>query len=161
MKHKIIDNFLSKYDYNNIKETLMGNQINWFYQKNVVSSNSLKDKYYFTHMFFDTIVGESNNYSIIQPLILLIKPKLLIRVKGNFYPNTDKIFEHTQHVDYNFKNKGFIYYVNTNNGFTKLNDGTKVQSIANRALFFDPSLKHNSSTCTGDEPRINININYL
>ena len=160
MEYKIVDNFLSEELHNNFKEVVTSNKINWFYQKNV-SHNHSDDSYYFTHMFFDTIVGRSRYYPIIESLIPLIGIKLLVRVKGNMYPNTNKIFEHDQHVDYEFKTKGFIYYVNTNDGYTKLNDGTKIESIANRGLFFDPSLKHNSSTCTGDEPRINININYL
>jgi len=160
MKYKIVDNFLSEELHNNIKEVMTSDKINWFYSKSV-SHNHSNDSYYFTHMFFDTIVGRSNYYSIIESLIPLIGVKFLVRVKGNMYPNTNKIFEHDQHVDYEFKTKGFIYYVNTNDGYTKLNDGTKIESIANRGLFFDPSLKHNSSTCTGDEPRINININYL
>lgn len=160
MKYKIIDNFLSEKLYNNLKEIMTDNKINWFYQKGV-SEKGANDSYYFTHMFFETTIGRSNYYPIIEELIPLIGAKLLIRVKGNMYPNTNKIFEHDQHTDYEFKTKGFIYYVNTNDGYTKLNDGTKIKSVGNRGLFFNPNLKHNSSTCTGDEPRINININYL
>jgi hypothetical protein len=64
------------------------------------------------------------------------------------------------HVDQNFKHKGIILYVNNNDGYTKLIDGTKIESIENRALFFDSSKKHCSTTCTNAESRINININY-
>ena len=35
-----------------------------------------------------------------------------------------------------------IYYINTNNGYTKLEDGTKVMSVANRLLLFDGSTSH-------------------
>ena len=60
-----------------------------------------------------------------------------------------------------FPHKGFLFYVNTNNGFTILEDGTKVESIANRALFFDSSKSHKSTTCTDEDIRVNININYV
>ena len=54
-----------------------------------------------------------------------------------------------------------MFYFNTCDGYTKLNDGTKVESVANRALFFDPSIPHQSTNCTNAKARFNININYL
>ena len=85
----------------------------------------------------------------------------LLRVKANMYPSTDKIFEHAPHVDYDYSVKGAILSLNTCDGFTRLEDGTKVDSVANRMLFFDSSRPHNSSTTTNVQTRINININYL
>ena len=51
--------------------------------------------------------------------------------------------------------------MNTCNGFTILDDGTKIDSIENRALLFDPSKLHHSTTCTDEKVRINIILNYL
>ena len=42
-----------------------------------------------------------------------------------------------------------------------LEDGTKVDSVANRLLLFNSSLNHNSSTTTNAKGRYNININYI
>jgi hypothetical protein len=53
-----------------------------------------------------------------------------------------------------------ILYLNTNNGYTKFEDGTKVDSIKNRLLTFPTHMRHTSSTCTDENYRINININY-
>jgi len=69
--------------------------------------------------------------------------------------------EHGQHVDYDFPSHAAIYSLNTCNGFTRLQDGTKVDSIANRLLIFDGSEVHNSSTTTDQKGRYNINFNYL
>ncbi len=71
------------------------------------------------------------------------------------------MFEHGRHVDYEFENKAALLSLNTCDGFTRLEDGTKVESVENRMLFFDPGQKHNSSTTTNERGRFNINFNYL
>jgi hypothetical protein len=42
-----------------------------------------------------------------------------------------------------------------------LKDGTKIDSVENRILFFNPSEEHDSENCTDEKTRINININYF
>jgi len=51
----------------------------------------------------------------------------MIRVKANLYPKDEKFIEHDWHIDYNFNHNGAIFYVNTNNGYTILEDGTKIR----------------------------------
>ena len=87
--------------------------------------------------------------------------KALIRAKANLYSNQSKIIEHDIHTDYPFKHKGVLFSLNTCNGFTEFEDKTKIQSVENRAIFFDPSLPHHSSTCTDAPTRVNINFNYF
>ena len=60
-----------------------------------------------------------------------------------------------------YKHKGAILYINDNNGKTILEDGTEIESKANRLLLFDASKPHNSTSCTDAKSRINININYF
>ena len=82
-------------------------------------------------------------------------------MRANLYSNQGKIIEHANHIDYSFKHKGALFSLNTCDGFTVLKDGTKIQSVANRILLFDPSQPHHSSTCTDAKIRCNININYF
>ena len=77
------------------------------------------------------------------------------------YPSTSKRYHHPDHIDYSYSHKGAIFYVNTNDGITVLEDGTEIKSIENRVLLFDPSTKHHSTTCTDQKVRININFNYF
>ena len=56
---------------------------------------------------------------------------------------------------------GLYFILNTCNGYTKLEDGTKVFSVENRALFFDSYTPHCSTSCTDKLYRSNININYF
>ena len=50
--------------------------------------------------------------------------------------------------------------MNSNNGYTSINKD-KIESIENRILLFDPSVEHNSVTCTDEKVRLNINFNYF
>jgi hypothetical protein len=138
----------------------MGKDFEWYYNENV-SHKKANDGFYFTHNFYKDYSPKSSKIIFLDPIILKINPKAIIRIKGNYYPRTEKIIEHDKHVDYLFENKGFIFYINNNNGFTRLNDGTIIESVENRGLFFDAHIEHNSSTCTDQDGRININFNYF
>ena len=160
MEYEVIDDFLEKEEFLKIKNTMMGDNFPWFYNSTVANPN-LKDGFYFTHCFFKEYHLTSDKYNLLYPIFNKLNFKSIIRAKGNFYPKTEKIKEHGTHSDYEFTHKGFILYINTNNGFTRLKNGVKIESIENRGLLFDPSIEHNSSTCTDQHGRININFNYF
>ena len=160
MKYKIIDNFLPTEEFIKIKNLMLSNDFPWYYN-NFVSHEHIQDGFYFSHIFYKDYLVKSDKIVLLNSIISKIKPKAIIRIKGNFYTQTHKIIEHGNHVDCTFEHKGFIFYINSNDGFTKLKDGTIVESIENRGLFFDPSIEHNSSTCTNQFGRININFNYF
>ena len=54
-----------------------------------------------------------------------------------------------------------IFYINTNNGYTEFEDGTRVESVANRIVNFPANLKHRGTRCTDQKIRIVINFNYF
>jgi len=54
-----------------------------------------------------------------------------------------------------------LFYLNTNDGLTVLEDGTEIKSIENRILLHDASKPHHSTTCTDADRRVNINFNYF
>jgi len=162
IKFEIIDNFLSEKEYLKIKHLMLDDWKNfpWFYTPSVASEND--NDIYFVHTFQEK---EFNLQSpTLQNLIPILKKLNIVdlwRVKGNLYPNQNKFIEHDTHIDYDEPHQAAIYYINTNNGYTKLEDGTKVSSIANRMLFFDGSKNHQSTNCTDEKIRLNINFNYL
>ena len=91
-----------------------------------------------------------------------LKAKELIRAKFNSYPNQLKLIEHTWHRDTDYTHKGCLLAFNTCNGYTKFKDGdTKVESVENRAILFDPSIEHTSTNTTNAPRRVNLNINYF
>jgi len=163
IKHTIKDNFLNEADYKSIKNTMLGRDFPWYFTNTVAS---LRDKhkfhYYFSHVFFMREEGiTSRFFKTLSPILDKLKLKALIRVKANLYSYQGKIEEHQKHVDYPFKHKGALFSLNTCNGFTMLMNNTKIKSVGNRILLFDPSKPHYSSTCTDATARININFNYF
>jgi len=181
LNYKIVDDFLPEAFfyllYNNILDHKRS--FTWHYLSSVSQEQS-SDGCYFVHIFYgDPFLWPGGNenfrngisqffYEFISPTINYMMStgdewelKSLMRCKSNLYPQTDKIKEHDWHSDREFSHKGSILYLNTNNGYTILEDGTKIESIANRMLFFDPSIKHKSTTCTDKSCRLNINFNYF
>ena len=139
---------------------MLGADFPWFFKNTISDSREVIDNYYFVHMFYVKTIT-SNFYNILDPIIKKLDVNALVRIKGNLHPNVNKFLENSKHVDFNFQHKGAIFYVNTNNGFTVLEDGTKIESIENRLLMFDPSKLHSSTNCTDEKRRININFNYF
>ena len=136
---------------------------------NVFQTTENRDVY-FAHMIYQhhTPKTQEHNWNLVVPFLAQLekteKMHALIRVKVNYYNSTPEVVEHCKHYDYPampLPHKGAILYLNTNDGFTRLQDGTKVESIENRLLVFDASKMHNSTTTTSFEGRYNINVNYF
>ena len=163
IKHVIHDNYLNEVDYKNLTTIMMKDKFPWLF-KDTVASHLDKDNlhFYWSHSFFTQASGISSPFfNILLPILNKLKVKALIRIKANLYSNQGKIVEHEKHIDFNFEHKGALFSLNTCNGFTTLKDGTKIQSVGNRMLCFDPSISHHSSTCTDTNVRVNINFNYF
>ena len=183
MDVKVIDNFLDAYAFHEIQKTIVYNdQFELFINTKVAFDNMVhatrvnnpdgmkeaeenKWNYYFNHTFYNKDMPTSR-YT--EKILNLIVPKFqsfeyhsLIRAKVNMYPNTSEIKEHQQHIDYPFPHTAALFSLNTCDGFTRMSDGTKVDSVENRLIIFDGSTLHNSSTTTNSKARYNINFNFL
>jgi len=162
MMYKIYDNFLSKEDFKSL-QFLEGTWFPWYMQERIAGQGDETRDHedtYFTHLFYDQSQWNSEFQECVNPLLKKLNPKTLIRIKGNLYMKTSKRFDHNPHIDYPFKHKGAIFYINSNDGKTVLENGEEIDSVANRLLLFDASKPHNSTSCTNAKCRINININY-
>jgi len=159
--YQVIDNFLDKENFLKIKNLLESSNFPWYYQHVINHNHSKKDlNCYFTHLLYTLETGFSHSFNVVKPIINKLKIKSLIRIKANLYPRTLKIEKHKKHIDYNFLHKAAIYYINTNNGKTILND-TEIDSVENRLLIFKAHLPHSSTSTTNFKTRININFNYF
>lgn len=175
MKTKVIDNFLPQEEFENIKNMIAYNTKFPFYHQSYVShdprivfdENTIQPwNWYLIHLFYNYDAPIS---TYCQHIVETFVPKFqeleifksMIRIKANLYPYTEIIREHSPHVDYSFSHHSAIYSINTCDGFTKLDDGTKIDSVENRILFFDGNNLHNSSTTSNAMGRYNINFNFL
>jgi len=168
MKYEVVDNFLNDEEFKNLKNFIIySGNLSW-HTKMGVAENGGTDGWFLYHMFYNQFQKTSENFNILFPLLKKLDPLAIIRIKANFYPTTPKIVHHDFHVDLldvddtPISCKGCLFYLNTNNGKTIFDDGTEIESVENRALFFDPAIYHKSTTCTDDDiGRFNINFNYF
>lgn len=163
----IIDNFLSNEEYRALVDAISPDNFFPYYLNNSVNSYATPqqinhlDNYYFAHVFYEKHRPNSPFLDCLTPILNKLDVRALIRIKLNLYPRTHTLYEHAPHVDTDWPSKGAIYYVNSNDGFTRVGKDRKVESVANRIMFTDLGQLHNSTTCTNEKYRITINFNYL
>ena len=152
VEHDVLD----KESLYRIQQTLYSDRFMWIEaQTNKQSTNS-----YYVHEFRD-VNGIVSPYDfLIHPLLNILQPKAIIRVKANKYLQTPTLEEHEYHQDYPYKHKAAIFYVNTNDGQTQFTTA-RVASIENSMLYLDASTQHRSTSTTDAPYRININFNYF
>ena len=163
MNYKITDNFLSENCFEKIYSEITQKYFPWYLQDKINDNEKESNlNFYFSHTFFNKKIN-SDFFPIWEELITKINCKTLIRIKANLYPKTDAIIEHAKHIDItDIENTTTaLYYVNTNNGFTNLNDEIKINSVKNRFVEFDNNVLHNSSTCSDEKFRLTVVVNYI
>ena len=162
MSVKIIDNFLPKEEFNKLQNIIIGSNFDWYYNNYIDYENKPNKQFQFIHFFFNNN-WRGSNFHLIEPILNVIKPFSLVRIKGNLLTKTDNTIINEFHKDFeNINNLTTgIFYINTCNGYTLFKDGTKVESIANRFVSFDSQLEHTGTSCTDENTRVVINFNYF
>jgi hypothetical protein len=156
--YKITNNYLSTKHLNTLNKVVLSNNFPWFIQE---IDESFPEYKQFVHIFFKDNNFSSPHVSIIKPFLKKILYKKLIRIKINLLTQTNKIIDHPYHIDSNVKNSmTSIFYLNTNNGYTKIKNKDKIISKKNTLLTFPSSWAHHGTTCTNKEYRIVLNIVY-
>ena len=161
---KVIDNFLSPYYFKSLQNVLMGGDFPWYY---TVSQYSKDNKlvtakpdfgYQFTAAFFRDGI-RYNHYPLIEPCLRELGVYELYRIKANL--NTGTVFHRHTGWHYDIENvTTAVFYINSNNGYTKFKKGGKVRSVENRMVIFDSNLEHAGFTCTDENVRVVLNFNY-
>ena len=163
---KIEDNFLEQNVFDRLPH-MMGNECTWIYN-DVIDYFGQKDKFQFCCTFYDLDRPMSNFYESLFPILEIIKPMSIWRIKANLLTRTPTIVENKFHIDMDGMSEEklkqwttSIFYVNKNNGYTKFEDGTIVESVANRMVIFPSNMKHKGTSCTDEKTRVVINFNYF
>ena len=172
MDLKIIDNFLTDNDFNLLVSNTVGrndgHQVQFRVVSNVENFGAIEENWswYMINMLYSTDTPQNEICGKIYEMFVpkfkkLANFKTMIRIKINAYPYTNVVKEHKDHFDSYFRHTGAVFSLNTCDGFTKFYDGTKVESVANRIVFFDASKFHHSTTTSNAKLRYNINFNFL
>ena len=116
---KVIENFLSKEEFNKIESNIISPFFPWFLQNGVNKSKDGSTQ--LIHIFFsEEAYVNSSYFDLIKPILKKLSVKSLLRVKANLLHKTEKIIEHGFHRDFPYENNTAIFYLNTNNGIKKL-----------------------------------------
>lgn len=159
---QVIDNFLEPENFKALQDNIFNPYFPWYVMPGVTEvKNENKDHWLLTHHFYKDYEVCSRFFKPLSDVIVKLDMRSIIRIKANLYPRTDKRIEHDFHSDYDYSHKSGLYSLNTNNGFTIMGDGKKIESVANRMIIFDASKPHKSTTCTDKNFRTNIVFNYF
>jgi len=174
---KIEDNFLKQEEFDKIQKLMMEpSNFPWFYSNaidykdysNAIDYKDDVDKFQFLHMFYNKNAPNSEFLEDLSPINQVLNPVSLWRIKANLLTRTPTIVENKFHIDMGGMSEEkpkqwttSIFYINTNNGYTKFENGEKVESVANRMVTFSANLKHTGTSCTDERTRVVINFNYF
>jgi len=173
MSYFVVDNFLPEEDYRSIRAIITSNEFPWYLQDIVtggveVGADADDDPLdvLFTHHFYsgigNTIGVRSNFYdTCCVPIVKKIENAIVVRIKANCYPRTESLRTHNFHVDHRFPHETLLLSFGSNDGYTLLETGEKIESVENRALFTKDLLPHASTNCTDLNCRINLNVTFI
>ena len=164
---EIEDNFLEQNEFDELQTFMMSNEFAWFFC-DIIDYNRGPGEFQFFHMFYFSHAPQSPFCEQLRPILIALNPLAIWRIKANLLTRTHDIVENTFHIDIGDLSEEklkqwttAVFYVNTNNGYTKFEDGTKIESVANRMVIFPSNLKHTGTSCTDDKARIVINFDYF
>ena len=161
---KIIDDFLPTSDFEIVQGYFLSPDFTWSVNDSIAGKKRGIDQYQFVHTFYDISNPTLHNFSpFLTPLYNKLNAKYIFRIKANLRPRTTQGVLSEYHTDLDLNQQTAIYYLNTNNGYTKFQDETlkDVSSVANRLLTFYGGLKHCGCSATDSNYRIVLNINYI
>ena len=160
---RVIDNFLPQKYFEHLKECCFSTNFPWVYCNEVANlGEDQEEHFFFTHRVYDRFEPQSSFISELEDLLIKhLNAKSLIRVRFNLYPNQGKLIEHELHQDYMYPHKTAVLYMNTCDGYTGFEDGSKVDSVENRVVLFDGSVPHHSTNCTNQKVRIVLSVSYF
>ena len=161
----VLDNFLDQNDFAKVSK-YFNDYCQWQYSPFVTNDPNqgkvpADDEFQFVHVFWYPTKGiASDKFEHVSPVVNKLNPGILVRVKGNLNTRTPEVVQRDWHIDYDYGNKTAIYYINTCDGYTRFEDGSRIDSVGNRMLLFPSNMKHGGTTTTNQKYRMVINFNY-
>lgn len=158
--HLVIDGFLPAELFEKLK-SIVNSEFMPRYKVDHVGYAGDDSDSYFIHKFIEPYAVKSDFAEYALEIVQYVRPKCVIRSRAICYPGKEKIIEHAPHMDAPFPHNTLVLYLNDNDGFTRLSDGTVINSVANRALIINGGSLHNSSNCTNAKNRLVFALNYF
>ena len=169
---EVIDNFLNEEDFEKLKP-IFNKEILWNFSEILHEDKLICDQkynYQYVHSVYIKQEPVSRYFNNIIPFLTKLDARALVRCKVNSVCREEEIVVHGFHTDMMYPEehstgldgmKTAILYLNTNNGYTCFEEGTKVESVANKCVVFPAHYKHSGTTCTDVHRRLAINLVYF
>jgi len=166
----VTDNFLPFPEAKFVQEQLLSPAWPWFFQDSVDYADESDEitKSQFCYQLYRNHSWQGAGEAVVSRFLRHIRPLTLVRVKANLQVRTETKQKNSFHID--LADPDFqpyphlltaIYYVNTNDGVTLFEDGTEVESVANRMVVFPSAMRHTGTTCTDAKRRVVVNFVYF
>ena len=168
-KHfEVIDDFLSIEENNKIIDSLQSREDPkpWYFVDRLNNGHKMGNYYFCIVPYQPRFNLYVEKYDpIYQPILdkLGIFKEQVDKVKFNLYPYVgNQSFQHPPHVDYTSVEglRTCLYYVNQCKRTTNFDTVKQVEAKQNRAIIFDGSIPHQSSTPVDIHAAYSINIDY-
>ena len=180
------DDYLTKVEFGQLREEVFFGGIPWYYNEEKVGGEDNFNNYQFTHVFYETnsdarLFTRSEKFPLMLPILSRLSIIGIYRIKANLEPlkvgldvwhgeegtvsnvvsGVDRYYS-PFHTDYECDNMTTgIFYMNTCDGYTEFEDGSKVECRANRFITFPSSLKHRGVSQLDARFKCVINFNYF
>lgn len=171
MSLEVVDNFLDNEQFKFFQFSVMDETFPWYYSEAINLDKDLAPEPKYDYQLYNTVYAapshQSEQFRLINPIIKKINPRILLRAKFNFAPANDRIIEQGMHQDIQVGEDLLdicttaVLYLNTNNGYTKFDNGDTVASVENRFVSFPSKTFHTGTTCTDQKCRVVLNLNYI
>jgi len=164
---KIENNFLNNDYFFEMQKIVFSDEFPWYLQNFKVEEGDGNTQ--FTHNLVKS-VGEKQERKpssfftlLMSDFVSQIGATNIIRAKLNLTLKSNEIVEFKPHVDsLNQENSlTSIFYMNTNNGYTQIVNGNKIDSVENRLVTFLTDTLHFGTTHTDVDYRAVLNIVYI
>ena len=167
---KGIDNFLEDSVFSSLQDKFLSPNVCWHFVPFTDGDNKNNDQFFFGHNLYINHSWVSSLSKDLSPLIAKTNPMAVHMIRANLMTRSERHIESEFHSDLDENSPTTdktnlwttaIFYINDSNGYTKLEDGTIIESKANRLLTFSSDIKHLGATCTDEKRRVLINLNYI
>ena len=169
---EVIDNFLSEEIFERL-QVIFDPGVPWTFSE-ILSEDEIicdqKYNYQYVHSIYVKQEPVSRYFDNLIPFLTKLDARALVRCKVNSICREEEIVVHGYHTDMVYPEehstgldgmKTAILYLNNNNGFTVFENGTKIESVANRCVIFPAYYKHSGTTCTDVHRRLAVNLVYF
>jgi len=164
----IQDNFLTMTEFTTLRDIVTADTFPWFFTKTTVRDDKEDSTGLFSRTVYYENIPRGELFYSMFPILDRMGVEIIFRIKLNLQPRLPEPYFSTFHTDTDHWEASraaqwttSIFYMNTCNGYTELENGQKIESVENRLVSFPSNIEHRGVTQTDEQTRILINFNYL